>query len=140
MDKIKNLGILHVMFMIFSLGGVASKLAAGSEFLSTAFIGYYALVLLILFVYAIVWQQMLKKLPLVTAYANKAVTVVWGLVWGRLFFNETITARKIIGALVVIAGVYIVVSSDNAGSDREVLGVYKSACGMTVEDTEGEDV
>ena len=65
-----------------------------------------------LFVYAIVWQQLLKKLPLVTAYANKAVTVIWGIVWGYFFFNEGITIYKLIGAVVIVIGVYLVVSSD----------------------------
>ena len=64
-----------------------------------------------IFLYAIFWQQIIKKLPLVTAYANKAVTVVWGIVWGILYFNEKITFMKIIGAIIIIIGVYIVVSS-----------------------------
>ncbi len=111
--KMTDLLILHIMFMVFSLGGVASKTAAGSEFLSFKFILFYGIVLFILFVYAIVWQQMLKGLPLVTAYANKAVTVAWGLIWGYIFFGEGITAKKIIGAAIVITGVIVVVSADD---------------------------
>jgi drug/metabolite transporter (DMT)-like permease len=65
-----------------------------------------------LFVYALVWQQMLKRLPLVTAYANKAVTVVWGIIWGYVFFGEKVTVNKLIGAVIVIAGVVLVVASD----------------------------
>ena len=118
--NILNLTILHIMFMIFSLGGVASKTAANSEFLSAKFIICYGLVLLILFVYAIVWQQMLKRLPLVTAYANKAVTVVWGIIWGWVFFGESVTVRKIIGAVIVIAGVCIVVMADNEKEDEQI--------------------
>ena len=32
--------------------------------------------------YAFGWQQVIKHLPLTTAYANKAVTVVWGILLG----------------------------------------------------------
>ena len=112
MKKTGNLIILHIMFMLFSLGAVASKTAANSEFLSLRFFFFYGIVLGGLFIYAIVWQQMLKRLPLVTAYANKAVTVVWGIIWGRVFFGEAVTVRKIIGAIIVITGVCIVVMAD----------------------------
>ena len=87
-------------------------MAAQQEFLSFKFFFFYGLVLLILFAYAIAWQQVLKKLPLVTAYANKAVTVIWGLVLGSVFFQEKITLQKVIGAFIIIFGVYLVVSED----------------------------
>ncbi|MCR4755109.1 MAG: DMT family transporter [Lachnospiraceae bacterium] len=112
MKKAGNLIILHIMFMLFSLGAVASKTAANSEFLSPRFLFFYGIVLVGLAIYAIVWQQMLKRLPLVTAYANKAVTVVWGIIWGRVFFGEAVTPRKVIGAIIVISGVCIVVMAD----------------------------
>ena len=47
---------------------------------------------------AIGWQQVIKRIPLTTAFANKAVTVVWGLVWGALFFREAVTPGKLLGA------------------------------------------
>lgn len=112
MKNTGNLIILHIMFMLFSLEGVASKTAANSEFLSVRFFFFYGLVLAGLAVYAVVWQQMLKRLPLVTAYANKAVTVAWGIVWGYVFFGEAVTVKKIIGAIIVIVGVCIVVIAD----------------------------
>ena len=58
------------------------------------------------------WQQVIKHMPLITAYANKAVTVIWGIIFGYLIFDETITLRKIIGAIIIIAGVYFIVSAD----------------------------
>ena len=44
-------------------------------------------------------------MPLSVAYANKAVTVVWGCLWGVLIFHERLTPGKVIGALMVLAGV-----------------------------------
>lgn len=80
--------------------------------MSPKFILFYSLVLLDLAVYAIVWQQVLKKLPLVSAYANKAVTVIWGLIWGMVIFKESLTIWNVIGAIVIIIGIYIVVRAD----------------------------
>ncbi len=117
--RLLYLFILHIIFVIFSLLSVCSKTAANQEFLSFKFCLFYGLVIFGLFVYALVWQQMLKKLPLVTAYANKAVTVVWGIIWGYVFFGESITVNKLIGAVIVITGVCIVVAADASKEDEK---------------------
>lgn len=67
--------------------------------------------------YAIGWQQILKRMPLTVAFANKAITVVWGMLWGFLLFGEEITWQMVVGAIVVITGVVIYSYSDN--TDRE---------------------
>ena len=104
--------VLHILLAVYSLSGVCSKMAAQNEFLSFWWLFWYALVILNLGVYAIVWQQIIKHLPLNTAYANKAVTIAWGILWGALFFHETIKWNMIVGALIVIIGVIVVVRAD----------------------------
>lgn len=104
--------LLHGLLLVYSLGSLCSKWAAQSEFLSFRFFLFYGLVLLSLAVYALGWQQVLKRIPLVTAYANKAAIVVWGMLWGLLFFGEAITLRKIVGAAVIMAGIVLVVRED----------------------------
>lgn len=103
---------LHVMLMLFSLGEVCSKLASAQEFMSFKFILFYGLLILSLFLYAICWQQVLKVMPLTTAYANKSVVIIWGMVWGMLLFHEIITLKMIIGAIIIMAGVYLMVCED----------------------------
>ena len=98
--------------MVYSMSGICSKLAAGESFLSARFCIYYAVIIVLLGVYAIGWQQVIKRIPLTTALANKAVTVVWGIVWGWFFFGESITPGKLIGAGMVIAGVVLFAKSD----------------------------
>ena len=109
---IKTLIGLHGMLMVYSMSGICSKLAAGESFLSARFCIYYAVIIVLLGVYAIGWQQVIKRIPLTTACANKAVTVVWGIVWGWFFFGESITLGKLIGAGMVIAGVVLFAKSD----------------------------
>lgn len=103
---------LHILLLVYSLGAICSKFAGQSSFMSFKFILFYGLVLLDLAIYAIVWQQILKKLPLVSAYANKAVTVIWGLIWGMIVFKENLTIWNVVGAIVIIIGIYIVVRAD----------------------------
>ena len=56
--------------------------------------------------------DILKRFPLTTAFANKAVVVVWGILWGWIFFGEQITWQKVVGAAVIIAGIVIVVNDN----------------------------
>ena len=109
---LRNYISLHGLMLLYSFGAVCSKFASRYRFFSAGFCFYYGLAVAVLVVYAIVWQQLLKKIPLVTGYANKAVTVVWGLLWGRLFFGEAITVKSMLGAMFIMFGIYIVVISD----------------------------
>ena len=82
----------------------AASWPRSSRFLSAAFIVLYGLMLLALVTYAAGWQQVIKHLPLTTAYANKAVTVVWGILLGLAVFGEAVTPRRVIGAVIIICG------------------------------------
>ena len=117
-SKIKTLFLLHIMLMIYSMSGICSKMASKQEFLRTEFCFYYAMIIILLGFYAIGWQQIIKRLPLTMAFANKAVTIVWGIIWGVVFFDEAITAGKIIGAILVIIGVVIYAKSDGEKEDE----------------------
>ncbi len=98
---------LHLLLAVFSFSGIMSKLASGFPFMSLEFIACYGGMIAILGVYAIGWQQVIKRIPLTTAYANRAITIVWGIVWGFLFFGEDISVYKIVGAGIVLAGVLV---------------------------------
>lgn len=112
--------ILHLFLMVYSTGGIISKIAAGKEFLSLPFIFLYGIVILILAFYAIGWQQFVKRMPLSVAYANKAVTVIWGCIWGVLIFHEHLTVGKIAGALLVLGGVALYgIADGKAGKTDE---------------------
>lgn len=115
MHKVKKEYLyLHGLLLLYSLSGVCSKAAGEFVFLSGEFVVCYGIVLAILIFYAIAWQQLLKRLPLVTAYANKAVTVIWGMLFGNILFQETITGKHLLGALIMIAGILLVVCADES--------------------------
>lgn len=67
----------------------------------------------ILAVYAVLWQQMIKRFELSVAYANRSMAVVWSMVWAVIFFHNTITLQNIAGVLLVVIGT-ILVNSENA--------------------------
>lgn len=106
--NIKLIIVLNLLFCFYSFGGVCSKLASGYDFLSWGYILFYGLEILPLMIYAVVWQQILKVTPLNLAYPNKAVTVIWSIVWGVLFFGEKLTPGKLIGAVLIITGIILI--------------------------------
>ena len=115
--NVRVLFFLHLLLMLYSASGIISKLAAGQPFLSPRFCLYYAIIIALLGIYAVAWQQIIKRLPLTTAFANKAVTVVWGMVWGLVWFQEQITLGKALGGALVILGVVIFARADGAERD-----------------------
>lgn len=103
--------VLHGCLLISSLSGICSKMAGRQETLQ-GFLLWYGAVLLIMGVYAVIWQQILKQLPLTVAYANKPVSLIWGMVWGTLLFKEKLTLKMLLGAAIIFVGIYLVVTAD----------------------------
>lgn len=103
----KLYALLHILLLVFSLAPVCNKMAGRQEFMGFPFLAFYGCSLFILAVYALFWQQIIKRMPLTVAYANKAITVVWGMVWGTVIFNEQISVQKMIGAAVIIGGIVL---------------------------------
>lgn len=116
MKKYRTLIMLHLMLMVYSMSGIFSKLAAGQAFLSVRFCLYYGMILVLLGLYAIGWQQIIKRMPLTLAFANKAVTTIWGLVWGILFFGEQVSVGKLLGVVLVVAGVAVFSTADKGAA------------------------
>ena len=110
--KLRDIFILQLVIAIYTLSTVFAKFAAGQEFLSFKFILFYGIEMLILGLYAIIWQQLIKKFDISVAYANKAMGLLWSIIWAILIFNDTITIKNIIGVIIVIVGTIIVNSED----------------------------
>ena len=109
---IKDVLILQIIVAIYTLSGVAGKFASGNRFLSWGFILFYGMEIAVLGVYALLWQQIIKKFDLSVAYANRSIALLWSLVWAVVFFHERVTVQNVIGVLIVIAGTIIVNTDD----------------------------
>ncbi|MBQ5449494.1 MAG: transporter, partial [Treponema sp.] len=63
MPKFKNIALflfMHAGFLLYSFYTVLGKFASAYNFLSIEWILFYCGLLLIIFIYAILWQQVLK--------------------------------------------------------------------------------
>ncbi len=109
----KYLIALNAMFFVYSLMSVLGKMAAREGEINFRFILFYGSSLAVMGIYALCWQQIIKKLPLMVAYANKAVVIIWGFLWGVLFFNENVTPGKLIGIALAVSGVILFATSES---------------------------
>lgn len=109
-----NYLIIQVAVAIYSFSGVAGKLASRNPFLSLPFIMFYAVEIACLGVYAIMWQQIVKRHDLSVAYVNRSLGLLWSLMWSALLFRETITVNNLIGAIIIISGVILVNTAGEA--------------------------
>ena len=105
--KVTNYMQLYGAFFIYSFVSVFAKLASQQSniYMTILFIG---IEIVILGIYAIVWQQALKKFDLVVALSSKGVTVIISLIWAVLIFQEKITINNLIGSALIVVGVWLV--------------------------------
>ena len=104
-NHIINFLILQFAFIIFSLSSIFVKLASCSEQFSIKFFAYFAISIVLLGVYALLWQKILKVYSLTSAFLNKSIVIIWGMVWGLIVFHEQIKLNMIIGCILIILGI-----------------------------------
>lgn len=103
---------LHIAIFIYTLSSVFSKLASDSLSKNGLFtfktITILAGLVFILALYAIVWQQIIKRIDLSVAYVNKGISIIWTLIWSVVLFNENLQIMNIVGALIILAGIVVI--------------------------------
>lgn len=110
--KLREVLFLQIAFLIYSVGSLFSKLSLSEPTSPFKFILFYGLSLFLVMIFALIWQQLIKNIPLTVAYSNKGITVLWGMMFGSLFFQEAITAGMIVGLIFVVAGITFMVKEN----------------------------
>ena len=105
---VKNVILLQAVIVIYTISSVFAKLASTYEIASAPFLIFMAADFLCLAVYALLWQQMIKRFELSIAYANRSVALLWSMIWSALLFKEGITVTKLLGVALVIAGTLVI--------------------------------
>lgn len=96
---------LYLTFFLYSIIAVLEKFLSGIDLFSGRFIIFYGVQFSLLFLYAILWQRVLKKFSLTTAYINKGSVFIFNGIWAYVLFNETFTVKEIIGIILIIVGI-----------------------------------
>ncbi|MDO5701858.1 MAG: EamA family transporter [Lachnospiraceae bacterium] len=119
--KLTLLSVLAIQgaVIVYTGSGICAKMAAshpGSIELFGRTInwmsptGYFWLFMEVvcLGLYAVLWQQIIKRFDLSVAYCNRAFAVCWSFLWGVLLFGEKVKPLNIVGIAIVLAGILMV--------------------------------
>ena len=101
----KTIVVLIFVYLIYASVSLATKFTSLQEFLSLKYFFGLAIVVAMLGIYAIIWQQVLKRIELTTAYMFKGTSLIFVLLFSALIFNETITLWNIVGASLIVGGI-----------------------------------
>lgn len=86
-------------------------MASQHEMLSWPYLLWIAGAVGVMGLYALLWQQVIARMPLSTAYMFKGTSLVFVLLFSALLFGETITLNNIIGSVIIIIGIVMFAKS-----------------------------
>ena len=109
--------ILQAVVIVYTASSVLGKLAAVSAEGENGwgFLLLYGAEIGVLGIYAVLWQQVIRRVELSVAYANRAVALLWSLLWSVFLFGEKITPAQLWGIALVMIGTAVI----NGGKEAE---------------------
>ena len=104
--------LLQAAICLYTVSGIAAKLASNYDFLSLGFVLCYGIEIAVLGIYAIIWQQIIKRVDISIAYANRSTAIFWSMLWASILFQEQITIQNLTGVVLIFIGTWVVNSSE----------------------------
>lgn len=109
--KFGDVLLLILVNLVYTSVGLFTKTAATEEQFSLFYCLYFFCAVLVMGVYAILWQQVLKRIVLSTAYMFKGLTIVFVMLMAYSFFGEPISLHNIFGSLIIVLGIILFANS-----------------------------
>lgn len=103
--KVLTFGALIGINMLYACTGICTKMAARYAMLSRPYLLWFSGAVGVIGLYAILWQQVLKRIDISTAYLFKGTTLIFTMLIAALLFGETVTIPNIIGSVIIIIGI-----------------------------------
>ena len=111
MVNVKQIGALVGVNMIYACVGICTKMASQQPTGSWPYLLWFGGAVAIIALYALLWQQVLRRIELSTAYMFKGTTLIFTMLIAALLFGEHITTANIIGSLIIVTGIVILARS-----------------------------
>ena len=93
--------------LIYACTSICTKMASRQEMLSWPYMLWIAAAIGVMGVYAVLWQQVIARMPISTAYMFKGTSLIFVLLFSVLLFGEGITLNNIIGSVIIIVGIVL---------------------------------
>ena len=93
--------------LVYACTSIFTKMASRQEMLSWPYLLWIAGAIGVMGLYALLWQQVIAKMPLSTAYMFKGTSLIFVLLFSALLFGEAITLNNLLGSAIIIAGIVL---------------------------------
>ena len=93
--------------LVYACTAIFTKMASRQEMLSWPYLMWIAGAVGVMGVYALLWQQVIARMPLSTAYMFKGTSLIFVLLISALLFGEAISLNNVIGAVIIIVGIVL---------------------------------
>lgn len=107
--KLKIVYILSLIAinLLYACVSIFTKYASQQEFLSWNYMLWLVGAVGVMGVYAVLWQQVLKRIELSMAYMFKGTSIIFVMLLAYILFGEQITWNNILGAIIIIVGIVL---------------------------------
>lgn len=109
-NRLQYLALVGVN-LIYACTSICTKMASQQEMLSVPYLLWIAGAVAVMGLYALLWQQIIARMPISTAYMFKGTSLIFVLLISSLLFGEAITANNIIGSAIIITGIVLYAKS-----------------------------
>ena len=93
--------------LLYASVSIFTKLASQQEFLSWNFMLGVMGAVGAMGLYAVLWQQVLKRIELSVAYMFKGTSLIFVMLLAYVLFGEQITWNNVLGAIIIIVGIVL---------------------------------
>lgn len=93
--------------LVYACTSICTKMASRQEMLSLPNLLWVVGAVVVMGLYALLWQQIITRIPISTAYMFKGVSLVFVLLISALLFGEAITKTNVVGSLIIIIGIVL---------------------------------
>lgn len=110
-DQKNNIILIFLLYFFYSTIGIIAKYnALTSQIGSFRFLLLLGIELGFLGLFTLGWQYLLKKFELSYVYLFKGTTILWGLLFAKVFFHEVITTTNILGSMIIMIGIGVILN------------------------------
>lgn len=100
-------GVLVGINFLYACVSIFTKLASQHEFMSWGYVWAFIGAVMVMGGYAVLWQQVLKRIELSVAYMFKGTSIIFVMLFAYILFGEQITWNNIVGAIIIIVGIVL---------------------------------
>lgn len=105
--KIRLTFLMLLCFCFYVAATILCKQASEFDLRSFSFVFSFCSIVMILGIYAILWQKVLSVIELNKAYLCKSSTLLIILASSHIIYGEEVTTNNIIGASIITVGLFV---------------------------------